>query len=91
MVKFASCVVPRPVDVSSLPSLLSNVTRVAILLINDFGAFICDDTFYVNFLFCILTSTYDIEWLSLCNAYTTSLFPVSQWATIPKLKKKQEK
>ena len=91
MVKFVLCVVPRPVDVSSLPSLLSNVTWVAIVFINDFGAFICDDTFCATFLFCILTSVYDIEWLSLCNADTTSLFPVSRWATIPKLKKKTRK
>ena len=87
IVKFVSCVVPWPVDVSSLPSLLSNVTWVAIRFINDFGGFIWDDTFCASFLFCILTSVHDIEWLGLCNADTTSLFPVWRWATIPKLKK----
>ena len=90
MVKFVSCVVSRPVDASSLPSLLSNVTWVAILFINDLGAFICDYTFCASFLFCILTWVYDIEWLILYNADTTSLFPVSWWATIPKLKKKKQ-
>ena len=45
MVKFVSCVVPRSVDVTSHPSLLSNVTWVAILFINDFEAFFWDDTF----------------------------------------------
>ena len=44
-----------------------------------------------SFLFCILTSVYDIEWLNLCNTKTTSLFPVSGWAAIPKLKKKTKK
>ena len=41
--------------------LLSNVTWVAILFINDFGAFICDDMFCASLLFCILTPVYDIE------------------------------
>ena len=91
MVKFVPCVFHRPVDVSSLPSLLSNVTWVAFFFINNFGAFIFDDTFWASFLFCILTSVYDIRRLSLCNADTTSLFHVSRWATIPKLKKKQKK
>ena len=45
MVKVESCVVPQPVDVTSLPSLFSNVTWVATLFINDFGAFFLDDTF----------------------------------------------
>ena len=43
-----------------------------------------------SFLFCILTSVYDIEWLNWCNTETTSLFPVSQWAAIPKLKKNKK-
>ena len=43
-----------------------------------------------SFLCCILTSLYDIECINLCNTKTTSLFPVSGWAAIPKLKKKQK-
>ena len=44
-----------------------------------------------SFLFCILTSLYDIECINLCNTKTTSLFPVSGWAAIPKFKKKTKK
>ena len=43
-----------------------------------------------SFLFCILTSLYDIECINLCNTKTRSLYPVSGWAAIPKLKKKQK-
>ena len=46
---------------------------------------------FASFIFCILTSVYDIEWLSLCNADTTSLFPVRRCTAIPKLKKKTRK